>query len=198
MVFFAQSTGELERLADILQEYRFPFSWASSRPIPRARIWRSAPIMAGAVASTFLVKGAVRRGVILPEAQLAIIRLRGSVRHLRTGRAARSQQIAARGLPGRHGGPEAGRFRGARDARRRQISGHARDRARRQQGRLHAARIRRRRQALRSAHAHGSGPEVPRRGRGRGAAARPHGRSHLDTHQVAASKPRCATWRTSC
>ncbi len=30
------------------------------------------------------------------------------------------------------------------------------------------------------------------------AGARPHGRRHLDAHQDQESRPKCATWRTSC
>ncbi len=76
-------------------------------------------------------------------------------------------------------------------------SGTARNRAGRAKGRLHAARIRRRSQALRSADAHGPGREVSRRRRSR-TAPRPPGRRHLDRSARPASKPKCATWRTSC
>ena len=69
--------------------------------------------------------------------------------------------------------------------------------ARRGQGRLHAARIRGRQQALRAAHAHGSGAALSRRGRG-GSATRPHGRRHLDAHQDSRQSAECATWPRSC
>ncbi|MGI8745662.1 MAG: transcription-repair coupling factor [Bryobacteraceae bacterium] len=72
VVFFAQSAGELERLAGILQEYSVPYQLGleasdSSRPYLTERSY-----MAGTTASTFLVKGCVRRGVILPESRLAV------------------------------------------------------------------------------------------------------------------------------
>lgn len=72
VVFFAQSSGELERLADIFQEYRVPFqlgieSFDTTRSYLAERSY-----MAGEVASTYLVKGLVRRGVILPSEKLAI------------------------------------------------------------------------------------------------------------------------------
>ena len=144
-------------------------------------------------------KGSVRRGVGLPRCAAS----RSSAPKICStppiwwrGPGPRKSQLAR--FHGRHRRSEAGRFRGPRHARRRQVSGHARDRARRQQGRLHAARIRGRRQAVRAAHAHGPGPEVPRRRRGRGAAARPPGRRHLGRAPSRASKPRCATWPTSC
>jgi transcription-repair coupling factor (superfamily II helicase) len=72
VVLFATSTGELERFADILREYNIPFqlSLEPSSGAPEylaERAW-----MAGISASTFLVKGAVRRGVVLTEERLTI------------------------------------------------------------------------------------------------------------------------------
>jgi transcription-repair coupling factor (superfamily II helicase) len=72
VAFFAPSTGEVERLADILQEYSVPYQLglapADSTPDYLAeRAW-----LAGSVANTFLVKGNVRRGVVLPEVRIAV------------------------------------------------------------------------------------------------------------------------------
>jgi transcription-repair coupling factor (superfamily II helicase) len=72
VVFFARSSGELERLADIFQEYQVPFQLGldpadATRPYLAERSY-----VAGAAASTFLVKGLVRRGVVFPEAQIAV------------------------------------------------------------------------------------------------------------------------------
>jgi transcription-repair coupling factor (superfamily II helicase) len=72
VVFFAPSGGELERLADIFQEYSVPFQLGlepsdTTRPYLTERSY-----MAGSVASTFLVKGHVRRGVVFPDAQIAV------------------------------------------------------------------------------------------------------------------------------
>lgn len=72
VVFFARSTGELERLADIFQEYSVPFQLGldpadATRPYLAERSY-----VAGTAASTFLVKGLIRRGVVFPEAQIAV------------------------------------------------------------------------------------------------------------------------------
>ena len=73
VVFFARSSGEVERLADIFQEYQVPFQLGldpadATRPYLAERSY-----VAGTAASTFLVKGLVRRGVVFPEAQIAVI-----------------------------------------------------------------------------------------------------------------------------
>lgn len=72
VVFFATSTGELERFADILQEYSVPFQLGidSSGGTPGYLAERA--YMAGSVASTFLVKGRVRRGAFVPDAGIAL------------------------------------------------------------------------------------------------------------------------------
>ncbi|MBV9085623.1 MAG: transcription-repair coupling factor, partial [Acidobacteriaceae bacterium] len=73
VAFFAGSTGEIERLADILQEYSVPYqlgleSTTGARPSLAERAYH-----AGAVSSTYLIKGRVRRGAVLPDSELAII-----------------------------------------------------------------------------------------------------------------------------
>ncbi len=72
VVFFAKSIGELERLADIFQEYSVPFQLGldpadTTRPYLAERSY-----IAGPTASTLLVKGHVRRGVVFPEARIAV------------------------------------------------------------------------------------------------------------------------------
>jgi len=72
VVFFAKSLGEVERLADIFQEYSVPFQLGldpsdATRPYLAERSY-----IAGATASTLLVKGLVRRGVVFPEARIAV------------------------------------------------------------------------------------------------------------------------------
>jgi transcription-repair coupling factor (superfamily II helicase) len=69
---FAASNGEIERLADIFQEYSVPFQLGleSSEATPSYLAERA--YMAGAVASTYLVKGLVRRGVLFPGERIAI------------------------------------------------------------------------------------------------------------------------------
>ena len=153
--------------------------------------------LAGPVASTYLIKGLVRRGAIFPDSSIAFIGSEDLVRSVRSDRAARHHQEPAQRLRRRPRRSQARRLRGAHHARRRQVSGPSRNRARRAKGRLHVARIRRRFQALRAAHAHGPGREIPRRRRIR-AASRPARRRYLDPAQDHESKPKCATWRTSC
>jgi len=72
VIFFAQSSGELERLADIFQEYAVPFQLGldpadATRPYLAERSY-----VAGAAASTLLVKGLVRRGVVFTGARVAL------------------------------------------------------------------------------------------------------------------------------
>ncbi len=71
--FFAASTGELERLADVLQEYAVPYqlgleSTAGARASLSERAYH-----AGAVASAYLIKGRVRRGAVFTDSNLAIL-----------------------------------------------------------------------------------------------------------------------------
>jgi len=72
VVFFAQTLGELERLADIFQEYSVPFQLGldpgdATRPYLVERSY-----VAGTTASTLLVKGLVRRGVVFTDARIAV------------------------------------------------------------------------------------------------------------------------------
>ncbi|HEX4809055.1 MAG TPA: transcription-repair coupling factor [Bryobacteraceae bacterium] len=72
VAFFASSNGELERLADVLQEYSVPYqlgleSASGARPSLAERTYY------GTFASAYLVRGCVRRGAILPESQLAML-----------------------------------------------------------------------------------------------------------------------------
>ncbi len=73
VAFFAAAVGELERLADVLQEYSVPYqlgleSTAGARPSLAERAYH-----AGAIASTYLIKGCVRRGAVLLDSELAIL-----------------------------------------------------------------------------------------------------------------------------
>ncbi|HET8549601.1 MAG TPA: transcription-repair coupling factor, partial [Bryobacteraceae bacterium] len=72
VVLFAASVGELERLADILQEYRVPFQLGldSSESTPQYLAERV--YMAGAAASTFLVKAGIRRGAFFTDSNVAL------------------------------------------------------------------------------------------------------------------------------
>jgi len=73
IAFFAKATGEVERLADVLQEYAVPYqlgleSTAGARPSIAERAYH-----AGAVASAYLIKGGVRRGAVFTDSRLAIL-----------------------------------------------------------------------------------------------------------------------------
>ena len=73
VAFFAASLGELERLADVLQEYAVPYqlgleSTSGTRLSVTERAYH-----AGAVSSAYLIKGSVRRGAVLVDSQLAML-----------------------------------------------------------------------------------------------------------------------------
>jgi transcription-repair coupling factor (superfamily II helicase) len=72
VAFFAQSAGELERLADILQEYSVPFQLGLDTSEQTSAYLAERAYMAGAVAGTFLVKGTVRKGATFPDSHLAV------------------------------------------------------------------------------------------------------------------------------
>jgi transcription-repair coupling factor (superfamily II helicase) len=73
VAFFAPSNGELERLADILREYSVPFSLGLAPNEAASPYLAERAYLAGPVASTYLIKGLVRRGVIFPDAKIAFI-----------------------------------------------------------------------------------------------------------------------------
>jgi transcription-repair coupling factor (superfamily II helicase) len=71
VIFFAASLGELERLADIFSEYSAPFQLGldpadANAPYLKQRTY------AGSSAGIVLTKGLVRRGVQLPDSNLAL------------------------------------------------------------------------------------------------------------------------------
>lgn len=73
VIFFAPSTGELERLADIFTEYAVPFQLGLTASDQASPYLSERAYLAGSAVNVFLAKGRVRRGVILPESGLAII-----------------------------------------------------------------------------------------------------------------------------
>ena len=73
MAFLAPTMGELERLADILQEYSVPFQLGIDPSGGGRTTLTERSYLAGAIASTYLIKGNVSRGVVLPDARLALI-----------------------------------------------------------------------------------------------------------------------------
>lgn len=72
VVFFAASNGELERLAEIFQEYAVPFQLGIEPSDGTPPYLAERAYLAGSVASTFLIKGLIRRGAVFPENQLAL------------------------------------------------------------------------------------------------------------------------------
>lgn len=73
VALFALSTGEVERIADVLQEYSIPYqlgleSSSGTKPSLAERTYH-----AGAISSVYLVKGCIRRGAVLPDSELAVL-----------------------------------------------------------------------------------------------------------------------------
>jgi transcription-repair coupling factor (superfamily II helicase) len=73
VAFFAPTNGELERLADILREYSIPFQLGLGADEAASPYLAERAYLAGPVASTYLVKGQVRRGVVFPDSSIAFI-----------------------------------------------------------------------------------------------------------------------------
>ncbi len=196
VAFFAPSAGEIERLADRAAGICCALSTRSrihrrcaAPPLPSALI-TPAPSR-----SAFLIKGRVRRGAVLLDSQLAIL---GSEDLFETSdliaRQPTKSQLAAFAAdiadlkPGDfvvHATHGVGQFLGIREL----TQGD-------QKGDFMLHRVRRRIEVLRSARAPRSGPEISRRGRSQACistalAASPGKKRNR------ASKPKCATWRTS-
>jgi len=72
VAFFASSTGEVERVADILNEYRIPYQLGLEQGEAASGITTGRAYMAGSGASIFVVKGMVRRGVAFPDSHLVV------------------------------------------------------------------------------------------------------------------------------
>jgi transcription-repair coupling factor (superfamily II helicase) len=72
VAFFASSTGEVERVADILNEYglAYQLGLAQSESTPAYLAERA--YMAGAVASIYLIKGLIRHGTAFQDAGLVV------------------------------------------------------------------------------------------------------------------------------
>jgi len=73
VAFFAPTNGELERLADILREYSVPFQLGLAPNEAASPYLAERAYLAGPVASTYLIKGLVRRGVVFTESSIAFI-----------------------------------------------------------------------------------------------------------------------------
>jgi transcription-repair coupling factor (superfamily II helicase) len=73
VALFAPTNGELERLADILREYSVPFTLGLAPNEAASPYLAERAYLAGPVASTYLVKGLVRRGAVFPDSSVALI-----------------------------------------------------------------------------------------------------------------------------
>ena len=183
VAFFAASTGELERLADVLQEYAVPYqlgmeSTAGARPSSL-----NAPITLAPSRAHSLIKGHIRRGAVLLDSQFAF-----SARKIFSrssdliARQPTQSQLAAFAAdvadlkPGDfvvHTTHGVGQFLGIREITQGDQTGDF-------MLIEYAGRI----EAVRAAHAPGSGPEVSRRRRSQ-AASRPPRRRHLGKNEIA-------------
>jgi transcription-repair coupling factor (superfamily II helicase) len=72
VAFFANSSGELERLADVLEEYSTPYQIGVEASDGRSSLADRA-YHAGAVSSIYLIRGMVRRGTVLSDTRLAVL-----------------------------------------------------------------------------------------------------------------------------
>ena len=95
VAFFASSTGEVERVADILNEYGIAYQLGLEQFDSTPAYLAERAYMAGAAASIYLIKGPgpPRHGV--PGCPAGRLRFRGSVRNLRAGGARAASQIRA-------------------------------------------------------------------------------------------------------
>jgi transcription-repair coupling factor (superfamily II helicase) len=73
VVFFASTAGEVERLADVLREYTIPFQLGIDPGEGTPEYLAERAYIAGPGVSTYIVKGRVPRGTVLPQASIAII-----------------------------------------------------------------------------------------------------------------------------
>jgi transcription-repair coupling factor (superfamily II helicase) len=72
VAFFASSTGEIERIADILNEYGIAYQLGLEQVESTPAYLAERAYMAGSMASIYLVKGAVRRGTVFPDSKIVV------------------------------------------------------------------------------------------------------------------------------
>jgi len=72
VAFFASSTGEIERMADILNEYGVPYQLGLEQFESTPAYLAERAYMSGASASIFLVKGLVRNGTAFQDSKLVV------------------------------------------------------------------------------------------------------------------------------
>jgi len=72
VAFFAPAAGEVERMADILEEYSVPFQLGMETPQGTPEYLAERAWVAGSLANVFLVRGSVGRGAVFPDSRLAV------------------------------------------------------------------------------------------------------------------------------
>src|ERR1039457_282907 len=72
VAFFASSTGEVERVADILNEYSIPYQLGLEHFDSTPAYLAERAYLAGSVASIYVVKGLIRHGTAFPDAHLVV------------------------------------------------------------------------------------------------------------------------------
>jgi transcription-repair coupling factor (superfamily II helicase) len=72
VAFFASSSGEVERLADILNEYGISYQLGLDQHEATPAYLADRSYMAGGAASIYLVKGSIRRGTVFPDSGLVV------------------------------------------------------------------------------------------------------------------------------
>ena len=72
VAFFASSTGEIERLADIFNEYSVPYQLGLEQFESTPAYLAERAYMSGTTASVYLIKGLVRHGTGFPDSKLVV------------------------------------------------------------------------------------------------------------------------------
>ena len=72
VAFFASSTGEVERMADILNEYGIPYQLGLEQFDSTPAYLAERAYLAGSVASIYVIKGLIRRGTAFQDSKLVV------------------------------------------------------------------------------------------------------------------------------
>ncbi len=72
VAFFAASAGEIERLADIFNEYGIAYQLGIDQSDGTPQYLAERAYLAGSVASIYLIRGGIERGAVFPDSKLAV------------------------------------------------------------------------------------------------------------------------------
>lgn len=72
VAFFGSTAGEVERVADIFNEYALPYQLGIEQTTSTPEYLAQRAYMAGDVANVFLIQGRIARGVVLQDSALAV------------------------------------------------------------------------------------------------------------------------------